>query len=161
MKTHELFTDADLARLEKKWKTARITAAALALLGLAICAGLCRGVTIHNAWERECTVTLVSTLTGWIALYLWLFPVQETRRILAHARMLRDSPRERIIGSIAVTGERLRLRGSIALRLVRSEGAPGRKLRVVEERADVLSEAHGLAAVYVANGYVAAWEETP
>ena len=48
-----------------------------------------------------------------------------------------------------------------ALRLVRSEGAPDRKLRVVEERADVLSEAHGLAAVYVANGYVAAWEETP
>ena len=58
-----------------------------------------------------------------------------------------------------VTGEKLRIVHSIPFRTVLlTDGEEKKRLRVIERRAKALQKA-APRAVYIANGYIAAWEE--
>ena len=161
MKTHELFTDDDITRLERRLRAFRAASAGLAGAALAVCILLCALTNTANAHRTEPAVMAVSALAGWAVISVRLFGADETRRTLDHARMLRESERIRLPGGVDVTPERLRIRKSIAFRVLRSRADPERRLKVIECRSGALDAAGGkIAAVYLANGYVAAWEET-
>ena len=162
MKTHELFTDADIARLERSLRVYKAAAAILAGAGLAVCVLLCCLTETANAERMERTVMTVSALVGWAVITLKLFAADETGRTLGHARMLRQAERVRLAGGVTAPGDRMRIRKSIAFRPLRSESDPRPDLKVIDCRAAALAGARDrIAAVWVANGYIAAWEETP
>ena len=159
MKTHELYREDDLVLLRKKAKKLTLAAVVLAAAALGVCVALCARVNTANASVLERSVILVSVLAGWAEISLLRFALSDTRRELTHAAMLRTAERQRLAGEVEVTGEKLRIVNSIPFRTVLlTDGEEKKRLRVIERRAKALQKA-APGAVYVANGYIAAWEE--
>lgn len=162
MSVTELYSDRDLVRLARK---TRIWIWALCLFGaaaLGTCIALASLATTGNAGRMELLTVAVSTGAGWIVIYCAVFVVTASRRELGHARMLRAEPdRERLAGQITVTAERLRIKKSIRIRPVEVRTGEGtRRVLVCESRARLLERAKP-TALYLANGYVAAYEVEP
>ena len=157
----ELYSDAELARLERRIKRWRIALWVLAASALAACVGLTALTDTGNAARMEIAVITVSTLGGWIFIYGRNFVVTAGRRELSHALMLREEERQRVEGTVTVTGERVVIRRSITARRVEvTEGGKTTRLLVCESRAGKLAAAEAVA-LYTAHGYVAAYEVTP
>lgn len=156
--TVELYSDADLARLRGRIKGWKVGLALTAAAGIAVCAALAALTRTANASVMELSAIAVSTVTGWVVLYFAIYRLTPYRRELGHAEMLRSAKRERVAGQVTVTAERLIIVKSIAVRRV--EVRDGEKLRgllVIDTRAGALEKAVA-SAVWVANGYVAAFE---
>ena len=159
MKIHELYREDDLVLLRKKVKNLTIAAAVLAAAALGVCVYLCTRVNTANAALLERWVIGISVLSGWTEITLLRFVLGDTRREITHAGMLRTASRQRYAGQVEVTGEKLRIVNSIPFRTVLlTDGEEKKRLRVIENRAAVLEKA-APRAVYVANGYIAGWEE--
>ena len=154
----ELYSDAELARLERRIKRWRIALWVLAAAALAACVGMTALTNTGNAAQMEIAVITVSTLGGWIVIYGGNFVVTAGQRELGHALMLREEERQRVEGTVTVTGERIVIRRSISARRVEVvEGEKTRRLLVCESRAKKLAAA-GAVTLYTAHGYVAAYE---
>ncbi len=155
----ELYTDADMARMEQRIKTMRTVLWALALGALGVCAALTARTGTLNAQRMELAVIAVSTLAGWLVIYGCIFVLTPARRELAHAVMLRSEEREEVRGALTVTGERVAIRHSITARRAEAcmDDGTTRRLMVCESRAGAMAAADP-AAVYVCHGYVAAYE---
>ena len=155
----ELYTDADLARMQryiKRWRTALLAVAAAALAACVVMVAL---TETKNAQRMELATIAVSTLAGWFVLYWAMFTVSPARRELAHARMLRSEERERTEGAVTVTAERFTIRKSVPVRRVEVlTGEQTERFLVSASRAGAL--AAGVTAVYTVHGYVAAYEVT-
>ena len=156
----ELYGEADIQRLRRKVKGRFIALGALAAAALAACVVMAALTGTANADRMELAVVIVNILTGWIVIYLGIFAAMAGRHELKHAEMLAKEERTRIVGTPVVTDERIVIRKSIAARRVEvhAEGKTHRLL-VCESRAKVLEKAGAaVAALYTANGYVAAYE---
>lgn len=157
----ELYGDSDMARLKRRIKGWTVGLCVLAVAALVACIAMAASVRTENATRLELTAVAVSTVAGWIVIYGAIFVVAATRRELTHAEMLHREPRERVVGAVTVTKERLIIRKSITVRRVEVCGADGtRRLLVCESRAKKLA-AGDAAAVYAAYGYIAAYEVKP
>lgn len=153
----ELYSDGDLARLERRVKAWRLALWILALAALVTCVTLIRLTTTGNAAGMERAVIVTSTLAGWVVIYGKVFIVTAGRRELGHARMLREEERQRVEGPVTVTAERIVIRSSITARRVEVPAGESRRLLVCEGRANALAAAEA-SAVYTTHGYVAAYE---
>lgn len=154
----ELYSDGDMERMrqrEKRWRTALL---ALGAAALAVCVTLTACTDTLNAPRMELAVIAVSTLAGWVGLYWGIFKLTPARRELAHARMLRTQPRQRIEGTVTVTGEGFAIKKSVAVRRVELRaGEETERLLVCAGRAQALAAANA-SALYVCHGYAAAYE---
>ena len=154
----ELYSEEDMARLERRVRRHRTALIVLGAAALIACITLATLANIRNAGKLELAAVLVSTVAGWICIYDGVFTVSAGKKEIGHANMLRTEPRERIEGPVTVTDEGFRIRGSIAVRRVETAPETGaRKVLVHEDRAKRLAELP-VTAVYVAHGYVAAAE---
>ncbi len=155
----ELFTDAELARLKRKRKSALTAAALIGGLALLCCVALCALARTENADRLALTAIAVSTVGGWAALSLLMFPAADAKCELRHAEMLRAGPEETLCGTFAFEPGVLRIIGSIRFRTLRLRTAEGeRRVKVCASRAPKLPEGRALR-LYIVNGYAAAWEE--
>lgn len=157
----ELYTDGDMAALRRRIKRWTAVMAGVGLAGLGTCIALAALTTTANALRMEMWSYLVSTLSGWVAIYIGIFVVTAGTRELRHAQMLREEERQREAGTVTVTEERFRIRKSVPVRRVLLRREDGEKrLLVTGYKAEKLAGARP-AAVYTVHGYVAAWEEEP
>ena len=126
----ELYRPEDLGRLEQRYKRSGWAAAFLAGAALAVCILLC------------------------------CLTVIELRRERRHAGMLLEEERSTLEGVVAVSGERMRIRGSIRFYPLSVTGEAGRSAgKVIASRAPLLRAENGKKLrLYVVNGYVAAFE---
>lgn len=155
----ELFTDADLARLKRKRTSALTAAALIGGLALLCCVLLCVFTRTGNAERMAFAAIAVSTVGGWAALSLLMFPAADAKHELRHAEMLREGPEERLRGTIGFEPGLMRIIGSIRFRTLRVRTAEGeRRVKVCTSRAPKLPEDRELT-LCVVNGYVAALEE--
>lgn len=159
-KITELYTDADMARMEqrvKRWRTALL---ALAAGALAVCVGLVAAAGTMNAQRMELATIAVSTVMGWVAIYGVVFKLTPVRRELAHARMLRREQRQAAQGRIVVTDERFTIRKSVPVQRVEvRDGEQTQRFLVCAGRAEALAAA-GTGVLYTCHGYAAAYEVT-
>ena len=154
----ELYSEEDMARLERRVKRHRTALIVLGAAALIVCIVLAALANARNASRMELAAVIVITAAGWVCIYDGIFTVSAGKKEIGHANMLRTEPRERIEGPVTVTDEGFRIRGSIAVRRVEAASETGtQRVLVHENRAGRLA---GLpaAAVYVAHGYVAAVE---
>ena len=158
---HELYSRQDLERLEKKTKCAGRAAAVIAAAALTVCVLLCCLTTQANAPLMEKATVAVSVLGGWTVIYLYNHPVKELRLERGHAQMLLEGERETLEGVLALSEQRMRIRGSIRFYpLTLTDGNETRRSKVMASRAEALRAMEGKRLrLYVVNGYAAAWEE--
>ena len=157
-KATELYTDADMARMDRRIKRWRRALWALAAGALAVCAGLAAAADTMNAQRMELAAIAVSTVAGWVVIYGGIFVLTPARRELAHAGMLRKEERQAVEGTVTVTDERFAIRKSVAVRRVEVRGEDEtHRLLVCESRAKALAAA-GTAVLYTCHGYVAAYK---
>lgn len=157
----ELYSESDRNRLRRKVSVWTGILLGIALAALIACIAMAALTNTANADRMELGAVAVSTAAGWFVIYCGIFILSRDRRELAHAEMLRGEPRERVEGTIRVTGERLAIRKSIvALRVEVSGGEGTERVLVTEQRGSALAKAaeSGAAAVYTVHGYVAAYE---
>lgn len=157
----ELYSRQDVKRLEKTSKRAGLAAALMAAATLGGCVLLCCLTDQDNAAAMEEAAVLSSILGGWIIIYLYNNPVKDLRYERGHAQMLLDGERETLEGVLALSRQRMRIRGSIRFYpLTLTDGDETRRSKVIASRADALRAMEGKRLrLYVVNGYVAAWEE--
>lgn len=154
----EVFTDADLARLEKKRKRSLVAAALIGGAALLCCVLLCVFTRTGNVKQMALSAIAVSTAAGWAVISLLSFPAADAKHELTHAKMLREGPEERLRGSLRFEPDVMRIRNSIRFRTLRVQGAEGeRRVKVCASRAALLPEGRELT-LCVVNGYVAAFE---
>ncbi len=156
----ELYSDADMAGMAGRIKRCKVFCWALALAALAACITMIALTNTANAPRMEGATVAVSTLAGWVVLYVFLFMQTPARRELAHARMLHQEERERVEGAVAVKEERFTIRKSVAVRRVEvTVGDETQRLLVCDSRAGALAAANA-TVLYACHGYVAAYEVT-
>ena len=155
----ELFSCAETARLERRRKAGMLLAALSALAGLTACIVLCCMTSTANAAHMEPTVIAAGVLGGWLAFAFWSLVAQDAKLEKGHAQMLLAGERTAVPGTVCVTDERLRIRGSITIRKVTVDnGTSVRKLNVNERKAKALQAAGPDITLYAVNGYAAAYE---
>lgn len=157
----ELYGRQDIERLEKTSKRAGLAAALIAAATLAACVLLCCLTTTDNAAAMEKAAVWTSVAGGWIVIYLWNNPVRDLRHERGHAEMLLEGERETIEGVLALSKQRMRIRGSIRFYdLTLQDGEEKHRSKVIASRAPMLRAEEGKRLrLYVVNGYAAAWEE--
>ncbi|MBQ6465007.1 MAG: hypothetical protein IJJ43_01905 [Oscillospiraceae bacterium] len=160
MKRTELFGGEELVRLRRKRKSSLLAAALIGGLALLCCVLLCCFVRTGNVKQLALSAISVSTVGGWAALSLLMFPAADAKHELRHAEMLREGPEERVRGTIGFEPGVLRIVGSIRFRTLRVRTEEGeRRVKVCASRAAMLPERKELT-LCVVNGYLAAFEET-
>jgi hypothetical protein len=157
----ELYSRQDIKRLEKTSKRAALAALLIAAATLLLCVLFCCLTDIDRAAAMEKAAVLCSIVGGWIVIYLRNWPVKELRAECGHAQMLLEGERETIEGVLALSKQRMRIRGSIRFYpLTLTDGNETRRSKVIASRAEVLRAMEGKRLrLYAVNGYVAAWEE--
>lgn len=157
----ELYSRQEIERLENTTKRAGLAAALLAAATLIACVLLCCLTDRDNAAVMEKAAVWTSVLGGWIVVYLVNNPVKDLRYERGHAEMLLEGERESIEGVLALSEQRMRIRGSIRFYpLTLTDGEETHRSKVIASRAERLRPLNGRRLrLYVVNGYVAAWEE--
>lgn len=158
----ELFSPEDIRRLENAIRRWRIALIAVSAAALTACVIFCLLTRTGNETRMELSAVVTWTLAGWFVLYQRRFALLEAKRELQHAETVRTGPRERLCGEVTVTAERLRIRGSIAIRRVsvRLDDGTEKRLNVCESGAEKLRSAGKRLTLYTVYNYVAAWEDS-
>ena len=156
----DLYSAADIVRLEKRIIRVRSALLLSAAAVLAFCVLLCFRTNTANAERMEYTVIAVTVAAGWLLLYLRRFVLLETRWELGHAKMLHESEKEILRGTVTVSAEKLRILNSFPFRhvTVETEGKT-RRVNVIEGKAAELERSGKELELFVANGYVAAFRK--
>lgn len=152
-----LYSPEDLPRLEKKIKRERAWVWCLSGLTLGLCVLFCCLTTTANAERMETATVICSCLGGWIVIYRRRFGMQAARHELTHAAYLLEEPGSLLRGRLSITGERLRIKNSISLRILLLENEEGRqRLKVNETRVKALQPWNGKdVTLRMVGGYVA------
>ena len=147
----------DLIRLKTKMKRERVAVMALAGVTLALCVLFCCLTTTRNALRMEIHTLITSCLGGWLVIYRRVFGLQAARREEEHAAYLLESEQTTLRGKLQITKERLRIKGSIRIRiLLLDDGKEARRLKVNETQVRALRPYDGkTVTLSLAGGYVA------
>ena len=157
----ELYSRQDIRRLKNEYRNWKIATALIAAVTLAVCVLLCCLTDMKNAAVMERAAVAVSVLGGWIVIYLYHNVVQDRRAGIGHAEMLLEGERETVEGVLSLSGQRMRIRGSIRFYpLTLTDGGETHKSKVIDARAAALRNMDGRRLrLYTVNGYAAAYEE--
>ena len=147
----------DQDRLKTRETKARAWVWALAGLTLALCVLFCCLTNTANAGRMEIATLITSCVGGWLVIYGRTFGVQEARHEREHAAYLIEAEQTAVRGRLTVTKERLRIRGSIRIRiLLLEDGKATRRLKVNETKVRALRPYDGKTVTLIlAGGYVA------
>lgn len=153
----DFYRPEDLIRLKTKRKRERVTVWALAGVTLVVCVLFCCLTTTRNAQRMELATLITSCLGGWLVIYRRVFGLQAAKHEEEHAAYLLEAPRSSLRGRLQITKERLRIKGSIRIRiLLLDDGEETRRLKVNETQAPVLRPYDGkTVTLSLAGGYVA------
>ncbi len=153
----DFYRPEDLIRLKKKMKRERVAVLALAGVTLGLCILFCCLTTTRNALRMELATLITSCLGGWLVIYRRVFGLQDTKHEEEHAAYLLEAPRSSLRGRLQITKERLRIKGSIRIRiLLLDDGRTTRRLKVNETRVPALRPYDGkTVTLSLAGGYVA------
>ena len=159
---HELYSSGELAQLEQRARRALAAMIAVAAGTLAGCVALCCLIGRFDAALLEKAAVALSILGSWVVIYLGNNTVRDRKHELTHAKMLLEGERETLEGVLAVSKQRMRIRGSIRFyALTLTDGEETHRSKVVAARAPLLRAQEGKRVrLYVVNGYAAAWEES-
>lgn len=154
----ELYGRDEIRRLDRKWKRSAAIAIVIALAGVAACVALCLLTNTANAAQTERAAIAASTVSACVSTYVATFFAAARKREYGHAEMLRGGERAAVPGPVTVTDERLRIRGSIAIRRVLvPENGTTRRLSVSESKADALKALGPDITLYTVGSYVAGY----
>ena len=149
--------------LRLKEENKRTLTRLLVWLGLTLCAcaALCFGLTPLNSTRRLVTTVAVSSVGGWVALYVLRYGLLRRRHERRHVEWILEQPKEHLEGTVRMTDSVLRLRGSIPVRTVLLEGEDGAKrLKLFDGLSPALRELEGqrvrldLAGTYITGAEV-------
>ena len=157
-----LYPPERLRQLKRKIKALRILLWVLAAAALTACVVLTCCANTANSSVMMLWTMGISTVAGWIVLYLAIFGVGEGKKELAHASHLVEGEQQAVTGTVLVDPCRMRLRKSISVRKVFVRTPEGEQSFLVNAaRAEELRRAGERLTVYVSHGYVAAYEVCP
>jgi hypothetical protein len=156
---HELYSRDYLEDQKKKNQIRKRILIAFALLSLAVCIGLCFGITTRNAVSRKIAVMVCSTVSGWIFIYLYLYSYRQKKHEISHGESLDGQERKTVTGRVENAKQIVRLRNSITIRKLRVHTSDGvETVNICDSRSrEVLNAGHPLK-LYLSLGYVTAWE---
>ena len=149
--------------LEKLKKRIRIRSTALWILGaaaLAVCVTFCCIAGTATYRPLMFWTVGVSTVTGWIIIYQYVFCVRQAKRELAHAVNLGDPEEwEPVEGVMELTKQFFRIRGTVNMRRVKVKTEEEeRTLNVCASRSRLLERVGSEVTLYVSHGYIAGYE---
>ncbi len=158
----ELYRPGDPDALNRKrriWMAAVYVIAAAALVA---CVSFCLRTGAANAARMEAYAVAVSSVSGWVVIYLLAFRVAALRREEEHARRMLAGKRETVSGRVTLAARETQIPRSIAVRRVTVEGGerPLRLLADAKRCAELARALNGGAAeleLDVVGGYVAAF----
>lgn len=157
-----LYSQERRVRLTRKIKALRILLWLLAAAALTACVVLTCCANTANSSVMMLWTMGISTVAGWIVLYLAIFCVGEWKKELAHASHIMEAEQEAVTGTVRVDPRWMRIRKSITVRKVFVRTPEGeRQFLVNAARAEELRTAGERLTVYVSHGYVAAYEVCP
>lgn len=157
-----LYSQERRVRLTRKVKTLRLLLWGLAAAALTACVVLTCCANTANSSVMMLWTMGISTVAGWIVLYLAIFCVGEWKKELAHASHIMEAEQEAVTGTVLVDPCRMKLRKSISVRKVFVRTPEGEQSFLVNAaRAEELRRAGERLTVYVSHGYVAAYEVCP
>lgn len=159
-----LYRPEDIPALEQKEKKRKAVCLAAALLTLAVCVGCCLAAKTATMAAMEKAAAAACILGGWFVLYWRRFGLQDARQEVIHARRMLAGPAEELAGTVALTGERLRIKSSILVYPLRLEDTERPQLLYVNARvADGLRAALAggpkTLRLRLVSHYVTAWGE--
>ncbi len=159
-----LYRPEDIPALEQKEKKRKAVCLAAALLTLAVCVGCCLAAKTATMAAMEKAAAAACILGGWFVLYWRRFGLQDARQEMIHARRMLAGPAEELAGTVALTGERLRIKSSILVYPLRLEDTERPQLLYVNARvADGLRAALAggpkTLRLRLVSHYVTAWGE--
>lgn len=153
----DFYRPEDPDRLKEKEKRERAWVWTLSGLTLALCVLFCCLTTTANADRMELATLITSCVGGWLVIYRRVFGMQEARHEREHASYLLTAERTTARGRLTITKDRLRIRGSIRIRiLLLEDGTKTRRLKVNETKVRALRPFDGKdVTLTLAGGYVA------
>ena len=157
-----LYPPERIIQLKWKIKALRILLWVLAAAALTACVVLTCCANTANSSVMMLWTMGISTVAGWIVLYLAIFSVGERKKELAHASHLMEGEQQAVTGTVRVDPQRMRLRKSITVQKVFVRTPEGeRSFLVNAARAEELRRAGENLTLCVSHGYVAAYEVCP
>ena len=157
-----LYPPERIIQLKWKIKALRILLWVLAAAALTACVVLTCCANTANSSVMMLWTMGISTVAGWIVLYLAIFGVGERKKELAHASHLMEGEQQAVTGTVRVDPQRMRLRKSITVQKVFVRTPEGeRSFLVNAARAEELRRAGENLTLCVSHGYVAAYEVCP
>ncbi|MBR1780297.1 MAG: hypothetical protein IJ751_02710 [Oscillospiraceae bacterium] len=156
----ELYSRDQLRRMRKQNKLWGILLLAFSALALAACIVLCVRTNTRNAREMERWVIGISTICGWVVIYLATSVFSAGRREAAHAANMLSGARDRLHGTATLTREWVRIPGSITIRKVAVETPEGiKRLNLNQRFCRTLGSAPRELTLYTVNNYIVALED--
>ena len=155
----ELYSPAYLDRLRKLNKIRKNLLLILIIGGLAACIVLCTQVNTKNSLSMMFWVMGISTVTGWLAIYLYLFGYRASKREILHGENLSDGKRETVTGTVEYPKIAYRIQNSINVRKLKVETEKGPvTVNINSTRSRELQKAGKRLKLYLVHGYVTAYE---
>lgn len=161
MKTVELYGDALLARLEKKYRIALTVMCALAVLTVAGWLFFLLTVNTANEKRNETAAIAVNAVGGCATLAVWVNAVLPIRRLIGHVRRMNAGEREalpfddlpRISGNCAHVPHSIEV-----YRVACRCGGEAVGLLLERGRRKALGELPASGVFYTVDRYVVAWQ---
>ena len=156
-----LYTAAEADIIRRRARRLKAGMLAVALTGLAVCVGLCFGLTTANTDGRRLAVIAVSAAAGWTVILLravWFVPA---RAVYTHMDgVLSAGEREIFSGVLSVEKGAMHIPKSIWIRAVTLTGPDGRTetLSVLADKAGQLPPDGTPIRAETVRRYILAWE---
>ncbi|MBO4847971.1 MAG: hypothetical protein J5586_02350 [Clostridia bacterium] len=156
-KTVELYSQDDIAAIEKKRRIWIAAAAAAALITLAVCVYFCIRANTLNAERMLLYCIISSVIGGWIVISILRFPVYDLKYAKRHTMAILTGEREEVRGDFTVTDERVRIINGVSMYKVAVDGAERvRSLQLFADKKELFDgSAHSVISVH---GFIAAYE---
>lgn len=152
----ELYSREETERLKKRKSAAKLAALITGALGLAVCVVLCCVTNTLNAQRMEYTAVIVSTLSGWIVIFLILNLILPSKYEAEHAENVLNAERVPHSGTVTVDKAAAHIKNSISV--CRVSVSDGTRLFINSRKAAALRGITVPVTLYSAHGYVAAYE---
>lgn len=155
----ELYDQTMIEKQKKKYKVSRAALAAFVFVALAVCIALVCATGTLNASKMSVAVIVVSGACGCAAIYFGTFVVAQTKYEYTHAENMVNGEKETYSGKLTLEKGEMRIIRSISIkRAVINDGREEKRLLVNARVAHRLPLDKDIT-VYVAHGYIAAYEE--
>lgn len=159
-KVDDFYTEAALLRLSRRRKIWTGVFFTLVLGAFAACIVLIAITNVHRVWKTEVPVIIISGAVGCVAIFVYVFGVDDARRESEHIKTMLSHERETVRGRATAPGRvAMRLPGSITARSVSFESDEGARLLSVNEKYVKKLPLEKTIEFFIRGGYITGWSE--